>query len=48
MPWDMAPFEAEINAELGHPFDISKRKTPLWWGKKYCQYLNEMHQYMGR
>ncbi len=46
MPWDMAPFEAEIRAELGHPFDISKEKDALWWGKKYCQYFNEMHQYM--
>ncbi|NMA40923.1 MAG: hypothetical protein GX937_12195, partial [Lentisphaerae bacterium] len=46
MPWDMAPFEKEINAELGHPFDISKEEDALWWGKKYCQYFNEMHQYM--
>jgi len=46
MPWDMAPFEAEIRAELGHPFDISKEEDALWWGKKYCQYFNEMHQYM--
>ncbi len=46
MPWDMAPFEKEISAELGHPFDISKEEDALWWGKKYCQYLNEVHQYM--
>ena len=46
MPWDMAPFEAEISAELGHPFDISKEEDALWWGKKYCLYLNEVHQYM--
>jgi hypothetical protein len=46
MPWDMAPFEKEIRAELGHPFDISKEENALWWGKKYCQYFNEMHQYI--
>lgn len=46
MPWDMAPFTKEISVELGHPFDISQEKDALWWGKKYCQFLNEVHQYM--
>jgi len=46
MPWDMEPFAKEIAAELGHAFDITQSNDAMWWGKKYCQLLNETHQYM--
>lgn len=46
MPWAMAPFAEQIHAELGHPFDITQTEDALWWGKKYSQYLNEVHAFM--
>ena len=45
-PWDVKRFEKEIAAELGAPFDLALEEHRLWWGRKYCEVLGEIHQAM--
>jgi hypothetical protein len=46
LPWDMKRFQKEIAAELGEPFDWTKEKHRLWWGKKYCSVIEEINRTM--
>jgi hypothetical protein len=45
LPWDFAPFADRIAAELGAPsFDSTKEEHLLWWGRKYCDLLGDVHR----
>ncbi len=46
LPWDMKRFRKEIEAELGEPLNWASREHRLWWGRKYCQALEEIHRAM--
>lgn len=43
MPPDIAQFEAQINTELGEPFDMGIDAHRLWWGSKYSETISEIH-----
>jgi hypothetical protein len=46
LPWDIARYETQINAELGEPFDMAREDHRLWWGTKYSETLSEIHAKM--
>ena len=46
LPWDIKRFRKEIETELGEPLDWASEKHRLWWGRKYCQVLGEIHRAM--
>jgi hypothetical protein len=46
MPWDIATYEAQINADLGEPFDMGREDHRMWWGEMYSAVLAELHSTM--
>ena len=46
MPWDIQRFQKPIEAELGAPWDGSREDHRLWWGRKYCQVIEEINRTM--
>jgi len=43
VPWDIKAFSAEIEKDLGAPFDMMNPEHRLWWGKRYARMINDFH-----
>jgi hypothetical protein len=46
LPWDIARFHREIEAEIGEPFDLTNDRHRLWWGRRYTEVITEIHRAM--
>lgn len=44
LPWDIRRFADPIRGELGEDLDPGKPEHRLWWGRKYCEVLEEIHR----
>ncbi|MBC8443342.1 hypothetical protein H8D79_01305 [PVC group bacterium] len=47
LTWDLERFRKEIEAERGKPLRWDD-ETRLWWAKKWCQVIDEIHTAMKR
>jgi len=46
LPWDLARFRDQVRQDLGAAFNIMDKEHRLWWGRKYCHVLEEIHKEM--
>ena len=46
LPWDIRRFIDPIRGELGGELDPAKPEHRLWWGRKYCEVLEQIHRTM--